>query len=199
MFDGVLWWSAWRRCYKVCSHLIICCFLSMYRSVQVIKHCIESLLHGSSLLFYVSPSARLIGDTINWRYRLSVLHDWASSLNLGLMSTTVLISTFVLKRPSLSLDNNTMINFSPRRSKRGAEKKANYPNTRDKRSLFAMPEKRVPSPGLKRANKKWLNWIHVCRKLHSASSGRLCFVNQVNVMSCINYITNGIDNSIYNE
>ena len=61
MFDGIVWWSAYRRrrwlgrCHKVCNNTIICCFLWMYRSVQF-KHCIGSLPHYSSLcaLLYMS-------------------------------------------------------------------------------------------------------------------------------------------------
>ena len=89
VFDGIVWWSDWRRrwwrrpwlggCHKVCSHIIICCFLWRYRGFQF-KHNIGSLLHGSSLctLQYISfllpnrqyNSFKRIGRT---HYKLSVL------------------------------------------------------------------------------------------------------------------------------
>ena len=112
VFDGVVWWSDWRRrrwrrpwlggCRKVCSHIIICCFLWRYRGVQF-KHNIGSLLHGSSLctLQYISfllpnreyNSFKRIGRT---HYKLSVLlHEWFSSWTLSSMSNTLVISTLV--------------------------------------------------------------------------------------------------------
>ena len=112
VFDGVVWWSDWRRrrwrrpwlggCRKVCSHIIICCFLWRYRGVQF-KHNIGSLLHGSSLctLLYISfllpnreyNSFKRIGRT---HYKLSVLlHEWFSSWTLSSMSNTLAISTLV--------------------------------------------------------------------------------------------------------
>ena len=77
------------------------------------------------------------------------------------------------KRPSLSPNNITMMDLFPHRSKRGVEKKANYPNSRDKRSLFSMLERRLPYRGVKPEDKKWLNWVHVCWKSHWASSDRV--------------------------
>ena len=47
-----------------------------------------------------------------------------------------------------------MIDFFSRRPKRGVEKKANYPNIRDKRSLFSMLEKRGYRRGFKPEDKK---------------------------------------------
>ena len=61
------------------------------------------------------------------------------------------------KRPSLPPNNITMIDFFLHRSKRGVEKKANYPNIRDKRSPFSMLEKRLPHRGFKPEDKKHLN------------------------------------------
>ena len=77
MFYGIVWWSGWRRrrrrrclgrCHKVCSHIIICCFLWMYRSAQF-EHCIGSLLTHCcmtllSALFYISSCS--IGNTVYW-------------------------------------------------------------------------------------------------------------------------------------
>ena len=65
-------------------------------------------------------------------------------------------SFYACKGPLLSLKINTMIDFFPRRSKRGVEMKTNYPNiyTRDKRSLFSMPGKRVPYPVFKPEDKR---------------------------------------------
>ena len=71
MFVGIVRWSASRpsrlgRSRKVCSHLIICCFLWMYRIVLfnlsiVLGLCLMALLFA---LFYISRSARSIGNTI---------------------------------------------------------------------------------------------------------------------------------------
>ena len=208
MLNGTVWWSAspspwWPTgrlgcCLKVCSHLIICCFLLMYRSIQF-THCIESLLHGSSLctLLYISfrplnrehDKLKRIGRS-PWRQSVFTRPRLVPKFQLNVKHGR---NFYACKRPSLSL-NNTMINFCPCRSKRGVEKKADYPNIRDKRSLFSMLEKRIAPPGFKPEDKKWLNWVHVCYKLHPASSDRLCFINQVDVISCFNYLTNRIDN-----
>ena len=58
------------------------------------------------------------------------------------------------KRPSLSPNNITTIDFFPHRSKREVEKKANLPNIRDRRSLFSMLKKGLPLRGFKPENKK---------------------------------------------
>ena len=187
MFDGTLWWSAWQRCHKVCSHLIICCFLLMYRSVQF-THCIESLLHGSSLctLLYISfrplnrehDKLKRIGRT-SWRQSVFTRPRLVPKFQLNVKHGR---NFYSCKRPSLSLNNNTMINFCPCRSKRGVEKKANYPNIRDKRSLFSMLEKRIAPPGFKPQDKKWLNWVHVCWNLYSTSSRWTSYASLVKFM-----------------
>ena len=104
-------------------------------------------------------------------------------------------SFYCCKRRSLSPNNIIIMDLFPHRSKRGVEKKANYPNIWDKRSLFSMLERRLSHRGFKPEDKRWLKWVHVSWKSHWASSYRLCFINQVDVISCINYVTNRLGNS----
>ena len=156
-------------------------------------------------LFYISRSALSIENAINWSVWAehptnSPFHTTKARLSsVSSISNTVVIFTLVRCRHyhrTTTQCNTTMIDFFPPRSKREVEKKANYPNIRNKRSLFSMLEKRLPHRGFKPEDKKWLNWVHVCWCLHWASSDRLCFINQVDVISYINYVRNRIDNSI---
>ena len=96
------------------------------------------------LLFYISRSARSIGNTINSSVqtehpkKLSILHDLGSSSSLNSMSNTVVISTLVRGH-----HYHYLMDFFPHRSKRGVDKKASYPNIGNKGWLFSK-EKRVP-------------------------------------------------------
>ena len=169
MFDRIVWWSVWRRrirrwferCHEVCSHTNIWCFLWMYRNVQF-KHCIGSFVFALFSFLMLNREYNLLKSQFN--------ANWHGC------------KFYSCKRPSLPPNNITMIDFFLHRSKRGVEKKANYPNIRDKRSPFSMLEKRLPHRGFKPEDKKQLNWVHIYWKLHLASSDWLCFVNQVDVV-----------------
>ena len=137
-----------------------------------------------SALFYISSCS--VGNTDIEAYRQNTLQTVRFARLRFVFKPQLDVkhgrNFYSCKMPSLSPNNITMMDYFPHRSKRGVEKKANYPNVRDKRSLFSMLEKRLPHRGFKKKKKKQLNWVHIYWKLHLASSDWLCFVNQVDVI-----------------
>ena len=132
----------------------------MYRSIQF-EHCIGSLLTHYcmtllSALFYISSCS--VGNTDIEVYRQNTLQTVRFARLRFVFKPQLDVkhgrNFYSCKMPSLSPNNITMMDYFPHRSKRGVEQKANYPNIRNKRSLFSMLEKRLPHRGFKSENKK---------------------------------------------